>query len=58
MSLYYVQTQAPAGNYTDSIGTTNLEAAMQHAKYLMQTCVVRIVERLDAPIWEPEYGEY
>jgi hypothetical protein len=53
---YWVQTQAPAGNWVDNMGTDNLfggAGALSMAAYLQTTkgCTVRIVERVDTQVW-------
>lgn len=51
---YWLQTQAPAGNWTDNLGTEVLENAVSHGKWLMENEkeTVRVVTRLDTVVWE------
>ena len=50
---YWLQTQAPAGNWVDSVGTT-LEACISHGRYLQQRGeIVRVVKRTDRVLWNP-----
>lgn len=55
---YYLQTQAPAGNWTDHLGSDSLETCQQHALYLVNkqdypANQVRVVERVDTTVWTP-----
>jgi hypothetical protein len=58
---YYLQTQAPAGNWSDNMGSDDLERLVRHARFLTghgHTC--RIVERVDTVIqsqFNPIKGE-
>jgi len=45
---YWLQTQAPAGNWVDSLGTDDLESALSHSDYLQDSGKkTRIVTRVD-----------
>ena len=48
---YWLQTQAPAGNWVDSIGSSDLETLLDHSDHLQDSgeeC--RIIERTDVVI--------
>lgn len=48
---YWVQTQAPAGNWVDSIGTNDLKAAKAHARYLHSIGeTARVISREDTVV--------
>lgn len=50
---YFLQTQAPAGNWVDSLGTTQ-EGCEQHGRYLQEHGhAVRVVKRSDRVVWTP-----
>lgn len=50
---FWVQTQAPAGNWVDSLGCNQLEDADSFAKHLVDTGhKVRLVIRTDVTILE------
>ena len=50
---YWLQIQAPAGNWVDSLGAT-LDACKSHGLYLQQQGeLVRVVERTDRVLWSP-----
>lgn len=52
---FWLQTQAPAGNWVDSLGTTGKDAAIEHGKWLLQktdAIAVRVIERTDVEIWQ------
>lgn len=54
---YWVQTQAPAGNWRDELGTNELERATSFAEYLHgKGHNVRVVERVDTVIVAPTRG--
>lgn len=45
---YWLQTQAPAGNWVDSIGSDDQEVCQRHGAYLAKHGeTVRVVERQD-----------
>lgn len=51
---YWLQTQAPAGNWVDSLGTDDLESALSHSDYLQDRGEkTRIVTRVDTPVKRP-----
>lgn len=53
--MYYVQKQAPAGNWTDWLGTEDKAAALRHRDYCNERFdgeVFRAVERVDTVIEE------
>jgi hypothetical protein len=48
---YWIQEQAPNGNYFDSVGLEGLAKAKQHARYLAgQGRACRIIQRVDEVI--------
>lgn len=48
---YFLQKQAPAGNWVDSLGSSDLDGLRSHAKYLLANGdKVRIVERHDVVV--------
>ena len=53
---YYVQKQAPAGNWVDSIGTNSLEDAKKYVKGIacFTDTAVRLIERADIVIEETQ----
>lgn len=59
-SKYWMQTQAPAGNWTDSIGSSDKESCMQHGKYRAAVYgdAVRVVERVDVTLWSLDVPTY
>lgn len=51
---YWVQAKAPAGNWYDMLGTNDKDAAIRYAKHAIDVekyTSIRIVERIDTPIW-------
>lgn len=49
---YWVQTQAPAGNWVDNMGTARRAKAIEMAVYLQSKGeTVRVVERVDTVVW-------
>lgn len=57
MKEYFLQTQAPAGNWTDCLGSIDKETCVGHGKWRMVQPQyahqkVRVVERVDTPVWE------
>lgn len=56
---FWVQTKAPAGNWVDSIGSTNEFTCIEHAVHMSEQGVqVRVVERTEVSIWEqPTKGD-
>ena len=48
---YWVQVQAPAGNWYDSLGSNDLNAVRKHAAHLRERGhTVRIIRRKDTVI--------
>jgi len=48
---YWLQCKAPAGNWSDSIGSDEIQSLKDHAAYLRaQGETVRIVERKDVEV--------
>lgn len=50
---YWLQTQAPAGNWCDSLGTNNRKDAERHGRFLKhhgEKC--RVIERIDRVLVE------
>lgn len=49
---YYLQTQAPAGNWVDNLGSDDIESLKGHASWLHEVKgqQVRIVERNDVVV--------
>lgn len=48
---YWLQTQAPAGNWADSVGSEKLDVLRKHGAYMeKQGATVRIVSRTDKVI--------
>jgi len=53
--MIFVQTKAPAGNFTDYMGTHDLEAARGTREYLIRKGeIVQIVQRVDMVIINEE----
>jgi hypothetical protein len=52
---FYLQTQAPAGNWVDSIGATKDECERM-GRYMKRHAgaKVRVVERIDRIVWNPQ----
>lgn len=50
---FWMQTQAPAGNWVDSIGTDDKAAAVRYAKHHIEKMneQARVVDRFDTVIW-------
>lgn len=46
---FFLQTKAPAGNWVDSLGSSDLESCKRHGRYLQkeQKEEVRVVQRFD-----------
>jgi hypothetical protein len=54
-SKFWLQTQAPAGNWTDNLGSDDQQACVSHGEYLAkQGDAVRVVERTDTVVWAPK----
>jgi len=57
---YWMQVQAPGGNWVDSLGANDIESCLAHGDYLTQEHgkVTRVIERMDvviaAPIQPPQ----
>lgn len=55
MKKYWMQVQAPAGNWVDNMGSDNIklliEQAVWHEEQHHEN--VRVVERTDTPVWQP-----
>lgn len=53
---YWLQTQAPAGNWTDYLGSHDEQTCVQHGEYLINDTdyvgSVRVVKRTDTEIWK------
>ena len=50
---YWVQTKAPAGNWVDRTGVDDYATAVKYAKWEdARGEQVRVVERLDLPVWQ------
>lgn len=50
MAEFWVQVKAPAGNWADNMGSSDLESAVSFAKYLFEEHDeknVRVVQRYD-----------
>ncbi len=52
MAKFWLQKKAPAGNWTDNMGSDKLSGLISHKKYLEQTAgdEYRIVQREDTEI--------
>lgn len=49
---YYTQTKAPAGNYTDALGSDSKEACISQADYYNgKGMVARVIERVDTVVY-------
>ena len=49
---YWVQTQSPAGNWVDNLGTNDFDSAVRYAKSIKTSGrVVRVVVRKDKVVW-------
>lgn len=55
---YWLQTRAPAGNWSDNLGSMSKQSCIDHGRYLAEQHdeEVRVVERVDTPVWEPKMG--
>ncbi|MDE1879519.1 MAG: hypothetical protein KGI89_03125 [Euryarchaeota archaeon] len=52
MTLYWVQTRAPAHNWVDNLGTSEKASAISHAIYLRKRGeAVRVVVRVHRVVW-------
>lgn len=53
MKRYWVQVQAPAGNWIDYLGVDDLEKARSYAEGRKEKQeAARVVERKDVVVWE------
>lgn len=51
---YWLQTQAPAGNWVDNTGSSNVSYCESHGRFLLERGeTVRVIERTDREIWRP-----